>query len=639
MSAICGIMQLTENRVKPSCLDFIMTALQHRGYDGSGTWAGGCCGLGHQMFHVTQESLTEKLPYYDSESGLAITAAARLDNRRDLMDMLGIATDTATVPDSLLILKAYKKWGERCPEKLSGDFAFAIADEKKHKLLLATDHLGRTPLYYYQANSYFIFATEIKGILAFPEASIRLDLKKIAMLTIPIMTYRDKTNTFFSGIKKMPAACVMNISERGVTQDAYWRPEIPKPLHFKKDDDFVAAFQNVFAEAVRVRVRSAFPAATLFSGGLDSSALTAMAASVLNEENNQLHAFSAVLPEKYDGTGNDEREYINVFKNYENINLHCISDEKRGPFDDLERLVWSGESPNYTSRHYQYTTFAMHAKQIGCRVILDGVGGEFGPSFHGDGIMAEWFLCGNWFTLFRELWARSIIEDRSLLGLIKGEVIRPFAPPFVTRKRSRFDFEQSFQNSLIRERFVTKYLGNDFFSELLAINREVWPGPDHRKNQLRPLRVAMGGGGGNGYAGYENVQYQYPFFDRRLLDFCLATPSQFKIRNGYKRNLIRLGMKGILPEKLRLRTSKNPFAPDFHDRYNRQRPEIINMLSQIKKGDPVREIVDVEKLMKMARYQMQTNRCSTPMEFAAMHSVPHGIYLIVFLKQFESYWL
>lgn len=639
MSAICGIMQLTGNGIPPDFLNLMMTALQHRGPDGSGIWAGELFSFGHQMLHITPESLTEKLPYYDTESGLAITAVARLDNRRDLLDMLGITINASKLPDSLIILQAYKKWGENCPARLLGDFAFAIADVKKRMLFLATDHLGRTPLYYYQAGRYFLFSTEIKGILACPEVSIRLDLKKIAMLSMPLMMIQDKENTFFSDVRKMPAACVMTITERGMTQRAYWRPSVPAPLHFKKEEDFVEAFQAVFAGAVRARIRSAFPVAALFSGGLDSSAVTAMAARILKEENKRLYTFSAVLPEKYRGTGNDEREYIDILKNYENIDLHYITDEQRGPFDDLDRLIWSGESPNYTSRHYQYTAFALQAKKTGCRMILDGGGGEFGPSFHGDGIMAEWFLHGNWLTLVRELHARSVVEGRSLWGLIKGEVIKPFVPPFVARKRPRFDLQQSLQTTPIRKSFVTKYLGEDIFKQLTDVNLKVWPGPDHRKNQLRPLGLFMGASGGNGYVGYENVAYQYPFFDRRLLEFCLAAPSQFKIRNGYKRNLVRLGMKGILPDKLRLRTSKDPFGPDFHDRYNRQRPEIIKMLSQIKPGDPIREIVDVEKLMDMAQYQMQTNRCNTPMEFAAMHSVPQGIYLITFLKQFESYWV
>jgi asparagine synthase (glutamine-hydrolysing) len=639
MSAICGIMQLTGKALPPDALNSMMTALQHRGPDGSEIWSGGSCGLGHQMLHVTPESISEKLPYYDEESGLAITAVVRLDNRRDLLDMLGITPNATTMPDSLLILKAYKKWGDGCHEKLLGDFAFAITDVKKRKLFLATDHLGRTPLYYYQTGHYFLFSTEIKGILAFPEVSIRLDLTKIAMLSIPLMMFQDKTTTFFSGVKRMPAACVMTITENGIMQSTYWKPEVPTPLHFRKEEDFVAAFQAVFAEAVRTRIRSAFPVAALFSGGLDSSAVTAMAAHILKGENKQLHAFSVVLPEKYRGTGTDEREYIDVYKNYKNIDLHYITNEQRGPFDDLDRLIWSGESPNYTSRHYQYTAFALQAKKTDCRVILDGVGGEFGASFHGDGIMAEWFLHGNWLMLVRELHARSIVEDRSLWVLIKGEVIRPFVPLFVARKRPRFDLQQSLQSSPVRKSFVTKYLGEDFSKQLTDVNLMVWPGPDHRKNQLRPLELLMGAGGGNGYVGYENVNYQYPFFDRRLLEFCLAAPSQFKIRNGYKRNLIRLGMKGILPDKLRLRTTKDSFGPDFHDRYNRQRPAIIKMLSQIRPGDPVREIVDVEKLMDMAQYQMQTNRCNTPMEFAAMHSVPRGIYLITFLKQFEHYWV
>jgi asparagine synthase (glutamine-hydrolysing) len=639
MSAVCGIVQFNDDAVTTESMEPIMKALAHRGPDGAAIWTEGPCGLGHQMFHITPESLTEKLPYHDHEAGLVISADSRLDNRQELMDVLDIPLSERGIPDSLLILQAYKKWEEDCPGHLLGAFACTIWDTKQRKLVLLTDHMGRTPLFYHQNDRAFLFASEIKGLLAHPDVSVRLNMEKIAAFGVMGLILRDKSNTFFSGIYKMPAACIMTVKDGEVSQHTYWTPEIPPSQRFKTEDEFVETFQEVFSEAIRARTRSIFPVASLYSGGLDSSAVTAMAARVLKDQNTRLAAFAAVLPEKYKGTGTDEREYVDVLKGADNIDLHYISDEERGPFDDLGRLIWSGDSPSYTSRHYQMTAFARQAMAQGCRVILDGVGGEFGPSFHGDGIMAEWFLRGHWFTLLKELQARSSVEDRSIWGLIKGEVIKPMAPSFVIERRPRFDFEQLFQGNPIRESFMKQYLQEDLLKGLCGVNQEVWPRPDHRGNQCRPLGLIMDTGGSNGYVGYENVRSEHPFLDLRVLEFCLSAPSELKIRNGYKRNLIRLGMKGILPDKLRFRTSKEPFGPDFHDRYNRQRPGIVEMLTQIKPGDPVREIVDVEKLLNLAQYDMQTNRCNTPMEFAAMHSVPRGIYLITFLRQFEKYWV
>ncbi len=134
--------------------------------------------------------------------------------------------------------------------------------------------------------------------------------------------------------------------------------------------------------------------------------------------------------------------------------------------------------------------------------------------------------------------------------------------------------------------------------------------------------------------GYERVSLVSPFLDRRVLEFCLALPGDMKVNHGYKRYLIRAGMRGILPEKLRFRTSKAPFAPDFHDRYNRQKSIAGEVFAQAEKHPAVQEIVDLDKLRRMLQLTMQTNRCNTPEEFAAMQAVPRGIYLIAFLQRY-----
>ncbi len=639
MSAICGIVSLNQTPVPKESLASVMNALSHLGPDGSGFWTEGECGLGHQMFHITPESLHETLPYQDSETGLIITADARLDNREDLWEALGIpSTEGRELPDSNLIIKSFQKWGEDCVNHFVGDFVFALWDGQLGKIILVTDHMGMRPVYYCQTKGSFVFATEIKGILAFPGVQTRLDMEKFAMQALPGLGLMDKSRTFFENIRKAPAAAIITIQKGTVSHRTYWKPEIPEPLHFKSEDEFAEAFQDVFGQAVKARMRSAFPVAALLSGGLDSSAVTGMAARILQAQNKRLFTFSAVLPEGYQGTGTDERIYIDLFKSFENIDLLYAPNGGRGPFDDLDRLVWGGEQPGYTSRHYQYSAFAEAAKKNGCRVILDGVGGEFGPSFHGEGILAEWLLHGNWLALTKELRNRAGVESRSLFGLLKGEVIKPLLPDFILNRRPRFDIYQSFETSPILKSFAEEYLRKDLIEQVLGVNQQIRITPDHRQNQLKTVGFYRSRGGGNYYVGYEQARMFYPFFDRRVFDLCIAAPAQFKIRNGYKRNLLRAGMKGILPERIRFRTSKEPFGPDFHDRYNRQRPQVQERLSRIDKDDPVRGIVDVAKLEQMANYQMTSNRCDTPAEFAAMHSVPKGMYQISFLKRFEPYW-
>lgn len=105
----------------------MLEAIRHRGPQQASLWTDGPVGLGHCLFATTPEALHEPLPFYDALRNLAVTADARIDNRADLLPQLDFGPlPPSEIPDSLLILRAYEKWGEDCPEKLLGDFAFAL---------------------------------------------------------------------------------------------------------------------------------------------------------------------------------------------------------------------------------------------------------------------------------------------------------------------------------------------------------------------------------------------------------------------------------------------------------------------------------------------------------------------------------
>src|SRR5690606_33771409 len=123
--AIAGIFLLDGRPAEQPVLQCMVDKLAHRGPDGAGVWHEGSIGLGHRMLWTTPQSLHEELPLRDA--GYALVANARIDNREELCDLLGLdRRDLAEVTDSYLILRAYQKWGEACPTRLLGDFTFAI---------------------------------------------------------------------------------------------------------------------------------------------------------------------------------------------------------------------------------------------------------------------------------------------------------------------------------------------------------------------------------------------------------------------------------------------------------------------------------------------------------------------------------
>jgi asparagine synthase (glutamine-hydrolysing) len=638
MSGICGILHLDGRPAEAETLKKMMDALAHRGSDGSGTWREGPAALGHQMLHLTPESLTEKLPFSDPQARVAITADARLDNRMDLFRHLEIPRSRqAGMTDSELILEAYKKWGKECPRYLLGDFVFVIWDGVRQELICATDPIGLIPLYYYHTPDVFVFASEIKGIHAVPGVPRAINKRTIALMEMPAMHFIEPESTFFERITQMPGSTVVTVSHQGIWKQEYWRPDPSRRIHLKDEMEYVEAFQEIFFQAVSARLRSAFPVFTLYSGGLDSSAVTGTAVRLLRQEGRRLTAFAAVLPDGYQGSGTDERSYIDLLQGTKNLEIAYITDPWRGPFDDVDRLVWGADSPSHTSRHYLYTAFAEAAGRHHGRVLLDGGGGEFGPSFHGYGYYAELFWQGRWKRLVQEIRARARNDHCSPLSIIKSQVIAPLIPDFfMTRLRPRFAPAQIKQSITLREDFVQRQLGQEVSRYQRMCRSFETVSPSLRRNQYQQMLLLIRRGWQSGYfVGYERVSLASPFLDRRVLEFCLALPGDMKVNHGYKRYLIRAGMRGILPETLRFRTSKDVFSSDFHDRYNRQKSIACEALARAEKHPAVQEIVDLDKLKRMLQLTMQTNRCDTPNDFATMHAVPGGIYLISFLQRFS----
>src|SRR6187402_2276600 len=129
------------------------------------------------MLYNTPESLNEKLPYHNTDSGLTVTADARIDNREEIYELLNLpVADAGQLADSTLILMLYKKYSGDCVKHLVGDFAFAIWDNNTETLFCARDQMGIKPFFYYQNDNYFAFASEIKGLLALPDIDKSINL-------------------------------------------------------------------------------------------------------------------------------------------------------------------------------------------------------------------------------------------------------------------------------------------------------------------------------------------------------------------------------------------------------------------------------------------------------------------------------
>ncbi|MEL6927307.1 MAG: lasso peptide isopeptide bond-forming cyclase [Cyanobacteria bacterium J06600_6] len=558
MSGIVGIYQRQGKPVQSEQLNLMVDTIAHRGLDGSKVWHQGNVGLGHLMLHTTPESLIEELPYYDRLTDTAITADARIDNRDELINLLALKNKhSEEITDSSLILKAYHKWGTKCPTQLIGDFAFAIWDGRKRQWFCARDPMGIKPFYYYRSGYIFALASEIEGLLCLPMIKKQLNELRVAYQLAGFL--EDESATFYRDIFRLPSAHSLVIKDDNCVLERYWSLDPHHRIKLGSHEEYTEAFREIFIESVRCRMRSSFPVGSTLSGGLDSSSISCTARNLLSGTGKKLHTFSAVFPNlpQSDLRHIDERNYMNLVKEREGIQAHDIRADLLNPLLDW---MWQRGEPILAPNVYIHEGMYECAQKNRVRVLLDGVDGDTTIS-HGWKYLTHLAYTGNWYRLYRELGAAGRNFKISRKRIAKEYCIKPLVHEPLTwlkdRLLHRCDYGDLIAPELARRtNLVTKV------RELVPQPIISTPREDHRSGLSTGLYSCVMEVADKSSAP-KSVEGRYPFFDRRLMEFCLAIPLEQKFRQGYPRAILRHGMEGILPPEIQWRVSKANLTSNF----------------------------------------------------------------------------
>lgn len=283
MCGICGKIYLDRSRlIEPDNIAKMSATLRHRGPDDSGVLVDGHVGLGHRRLSIIDLSPAGRQPMANEDGSLQLVFNGEIYNFEALRDELIAAGHVfRSQTDTEVILHLYEDHGPGCVEKLLGMFAFALWDGRRQELLLARDRAGKKPLVYTFAGGAFLFASEAKALLQDPAVSVRVNPE--ALHHYLTYQYVPGPLTIFDGIYKLPPAHTLLLRDGTTTLRRYWDLSYTRKQTPRRLEDCVAAFNELFRDAVRVRLRSDVPLGAFLSGGIDSSAAVAVMSSLTEQ--------------------------------------------------------------------------------------------------------------------------------------------------------------------------------------------------------------------------------------------------------------------------------------------------------------------------------------------------------------------
>ncbi|HEV8525241.1 MAG TPA: asparagine synthase-related protein [Terriglobales bacterium] len=551
MSGIAGLWRLDGRPVNREEIARLSQAIAHRGPDGEQLYTEGSVGLAFQCLQVRRDGIRQP---YVAPSRAVIVFDGRVDNRSELLELLAVPPDTSDAP---LALAAYERFGEDFAGYLNGDFALAIFDYAQRKLLLARDVLGMRPLYYCALPGLFLFASEIKAILAHPDVQPRPNDDALADLLLAGNAQCRHLTPFDGVLRLLPGHLAVATSE-GLTSRQYWDFDPARRIRYKCFQDYVEQLRFLFQQAVARRLRCSFPVAVSVSGGLDSSGILCTAKSFEASGASTAPAMGVSLNYP-DGHPADEKQFLLEIERHCGISIHRVP-ARQGYLAHAREAVWHTETPVlHPQWNSQRELFAV-MRQLGARQVLAGM---FGDQMLSD--TAYLFDLVQHFQWVKVLRISSVLAERRegdpryLRRKLCRDLLRSAVPSALLhawraiRFRRDTDRYPLWYSSALRRRALAR----------AQIQKPLsWPGASkhslgcyhHSRAHLNIIEEQ------NKAAALFGLELAYPFLDRDLIAFIMAIPGEVVNWQGVPKGLYRAAMKGLLPEAIRLRDTKADFT-------------------------------------------------------------------------------
>src|SRR5947207_3747857 len=369
MCGISGLLKLDGSQADPNQASRMIATLHHRGPDARGSYVSGCVGLAHARLSII-DLRSGAQPMSTADGRFWITFNGEIFNYIELREqLLGKGHSFATRSDTEVILNAYREFGEDCVNYFNGQWAFAIWDAKEHTLFLSRDRLGVRPLFYTQTTDSFLFASEIKALIACPEVPKEVDPKGMDQIFTFWVTLPPAT--VFKNIFQLPPGHSLTVKDNCVRVRQYW--SIPYMRdgdpHNGNEREAAEELLHLLQDATRIRLRSDVPVGAYLSGGIDSTITTAL---VRKLASNGLRSFS--IP--FEGSQFDESSYqreASSFLGTQHSNVSCSHADIARVFP---QVIQHTEQPIVRTAPVPMFLLSRLVRERGFKVVLTGEGAD-----------------------------------------------------------------------------------------------------------------------------------------------------------------------------------------------------------------------------------------------------------------------
>ncbi|OOM13561.1 asparagine synthase (glutamine-hydrolyzing) [Clostridium saccharobutylicum] len=574
MCGIAGLVNFKQDIVQDKdILKKMVKTLERRGPDAQGFYISSNVLLGHRRLIVVDPKggLQPMTKTFEGKK-YTLVYNGELYNTEDLRKDLikaGFAFDSYS--DTEVLLTSYICWGKECINKLIGIFAFAVFDEGKNEVFLARDQMGVKPLFYTICDNTLVFGSEIKTILANPKVKREVDregLTEIFGLGPAVIP----GSAIFKNIKEVaPANCLLISSDNSIKKWEYWTVEAKE---FKETpEEAIAHTRELLIDAITRQLVGDVPVCTFLSGGLDSSAISAIAANEFKNRGKKLTTYSI--------------DYEDNEKYFKSSLFQPTSDEFYA--EEMAKFIGS----NHKKVVLNHTDLALALKDaviardlpgmadidssllLFCKEIrkdfVVGLSGECADEIFGG---YPWFTRDEMFYLDTFPWSRFVNDRKAIVNEnLKSMPIEELVRTQYEKSLSKVPHldDESKRDYRMRE---VSYLNLKWFMVNLL----------NRKD-----RVSM----------TNSLEVRVPFADIRLVDYAFNLPAEVKLYKGREKGLLRAALEGILPKEIVYR-KKSPYPKTHNPIYT---DIVCRMLTDIldKKSSPIHEIIDDKVVKEIVR--------------------------------------